>query len=89
MGLNLRKFVLHIIGVHRANLLASGSAQHLDDFHQLVNSRFTGEEGLAQHQFRHHATSRPYIYQKNEPRVPNCGIRNGWGMINDVPILVV
>lgn len=57
MGLDLRELVLHVIGVHGANLFPSRSAEHLDDFHQLVNARFTREEGLAEHQFSHHTTS--------------------------------
>ena len=61
MGLDLRELVLHIVGVHGADLFSSWGAQNLDDFHQLVNARFTGEEGLSKHQFRHHATSGPNI----------------------------
>lgn len=57
MGLDLRELVLHVIGVHGANLLPSRGAEHLDDFHQLVNARFPREEGLAQHQFSHHTPS--------------------------------
>ena len=55
--LDLRELVLHVIGVHGANLLTSRGAEHLDDFHQLVDARLTREERLAQHQFGHHATS--------------------------------
>lgn len=38
MRLDLREFVLHVIGIHGPDLLAGGSAKNLDDFHQLVNS---------------------------------------------------
>lgn len=61
MGLDLGEFVFHVIGVHRADLFPSRSTKNLDDFHQLVNSRFTGEEGLSQHQLSHHTTGRPHI----------------------------
>jgi hypothetical protein len=57
MGLDLREFVLHVIGVHRTNLLTSRCTENLDDFHQLVNTRLTGEEGLTKHQLRHNTTS--------------------------------
>lgn len=60
--LDLRELVLHVIGVHGANLLTGRGAEHLDDFHQLVDTRLTREERLAQHQFGHHTTSRPHIY---------------------------
>ena len=33
MRLDLREFVLHVIGVHGPDLLAGGSAKNLDDFH--------------------------------------------------------
>ena len=57
MRLDLRELVLHVVGVHGANLFPGRGAKHLDDLHQLVDTRLTGEEGLAEHQFRHHTTS--------------------------------
>jgi hypothetical protein len=54
---DLREFMLHIIRVHRLNLLASWSAQDLNDLHQLVDATLAGEQRLAQHQLCHHATS--------------------------------
>lgn len=65
MRLDLRELVFHVIGVHGANLFPSRGAKNLDDLHQLVNSRFTREEGLPQHQLGHHAASRPHIWGKD------------------------
>lgn len=57
MWLDLREFVLHVIGIHRPNLFASWGTQNFDDFDKLVDSGFAREEGLAQHELRHHTTS--------------------------------
>ena len=38
MRFDLRELVLHIIGVHGADLFPGGCAQDLDDFHELVNA---------------------------------------------------
>lgn len=62
MWLDLRELVLHVIGVHGPNLLASGSTKNLDDLHKLIDTGFTREEWLAQHQFCHDTSSRPHIY---------------------------
>ena len=59
--LDLRELVLHVVGVHSPNLLPSGRTQDLDDLDQLVDTRFTGEERLSQHQLCHDATRRPYV----------------------------
>jgi hypothetical protein len=55
--LNLRKLVLHVIGIHRLDLLPRGRSQNLDDFHQLVDAALTREQGLAEHQLSHDTTS--------------------------------
>ena len=49
------------VRVHRLDLLPGRRAQHLDDFDQLVNTRFTREEWLAEHEFGHNTTGRPDI----------------------------
>jgi hypothetical protein len=56
MRLNLREFVLHVIRVHRLDLLSRWRSQNLDNFDQLIDSTFAREEGLAEHEFRHHTT---------------------------------
>ena len=48
MGLDLREFVLHVVRVHGADLVARGRAEHFDDFHELVDTRLAGEERLAE-----------------------------------------
>lgn len=62
MRLDLREFMLHIVWVHGSNLISSWRPKHFDDLHQLVNARFSRKQGLAQHQLRHNASGRPYIY---------------------------
>lgn len=59
--LDLRELVFHVVGVHGANLVASRSSQDLDDLDQLVNTRLTREQGLAEHELSHDTTSRPDI----------------------------
>ena len=54
--LDLREFVLHVVGVHGLDLLPRGSTKNLYDLYELINSALSGEEGLAQHQFGHDAT---------------------------------
>ena len=61
---NLRELVLHIIGVHRLDLLACRCAQHLDNLNQLVDPTLSREKRLAQHQLGHHA-----------PRAPDINVR--------------
>ena len=38
MRFDLRKFVLHVIGIHCANLLSCRCTKHFDDFHKLIDS---------------------------------------------------
>jgi hypothetical protein len=42
MRLDLRELVFHVVGVHGADLVASGSSQDLNNLDQLVNTRLTG-----------------------------------------------
>ena len=44
--LDLREFEFGVVRVHAVDLLACGRPQHLDDFNQLVNSRFAREQRL-------------------------------------------
>ena len=61
VGLDLGELVFHVVGVHGANLIASGSSQDLDDLNQLVDTRLTGEQRLAKHELSHDAASGPDI----------------------------
>lgn len=55
--LDLWEFVLHVVGVHGTDLIPSRSTKHLDNLDQLVNTRFSGEQGLTEHELGHDATS--------------------------------
>ena len=61
VGLNLRKLVFHVVGIHRLDLLPRGRPQDFDDFYQLVDATLTREQGLAEHQLGHDAPSRPNV----------------------------
>lgn len=54
---DLREFMLHVIRIHRLNLIASWSTQNLDDLYQLVDATLPREQRLAKHQLCHHAAS--------------------------------
>lgn len=47
MGLNLGELVLHIIRIHRLDLLAGWCAKDFDNLHQLVDAALAREERLA------------------------------------------
>lgn len=81
--------MLHVIGVHGANLLTGRGTEHLDDFHQLVNTGFTREERLTEHELSHHTASRPHIYGgiSHTGLVEEKGVERG--EYNNVPIFVV
>lgn len=64
--------MFHVVGIHGADLFTSRSAKNLDDLHQLVNARFTREEGLSQHQLGHYATGRPHIWRIDQSTA--CGL---------------
>jgi len=57
MWLDLREFVLHVVWVHRTDLVSRGRTQNLDDFYQLIDTGFTREQRLTKHQFSHNAAS--------------------------------
>jgi hypothetical protein len=57
MRLDLREFMLHVVGVHGLDLLPRWRPKHLDNLNQLVNAALAGEQRLTQHQFRHNTTS--------------------------------
>lgn len=62
MGLDLWELVLHVVRVHRANLVARGCAEDFDDLHKLIDARLTGEQWLTKHELSHNAASRPDIW---------------------------
>lgn len=68
MRLDLWEFVLHIIWVHRLDLLTRGSSEHFDDLDKLINATLAGEQGLAEHQLSHDASCRPDIYHLDKPQ---------------------
>lgn len=49
------------VRVHSLDLLPGGCSKDLDNLDQLIDTRFTREEGLSQHQFSHHTSCRPNI----------------------------
>lgn len=53
---DLRELVLHVVGVHRLNLLPRRCSQNLDDLNQLIDSALSREEGLSQHQLGHNTS---------------------------------
>lgn len=65
MRLDLRELVLHVVGVHGADLITGGCSQDLDDLYQLVNARLAWEKRLSEHKLSHDATCRPDIYTPN------------------------
>ena len=52
--LDNREAEFSVVGVHGLNLFLGGSTQNLDDFDELINSIFTWEDGLSEHEFSHH-----------------------------------
>lgn len=58
---NLRELVLHIVGVHRLDLVARRGTQYLDDLDELINARLAREEWLAEHELCHDTSSRPHV----------------------------
>ena len=64
MGLDLGELVLHVVGVHGANLFASGRSQDLDNLDELINTRLAREEGLSEHELSHYTSRRPNVFSK-------------------------
>lgn len=83
MGLDLREFVLHVVRVHGADLVARGRAEHFDDFHELVDTRLAGEERLSEHEFGHDTASGPHICFMSA----NCSLTPSHP--HNIPIFVV
>ena len=63
MRLDLRELVLHVIGVHGANLIPCRCSQDLDDLDKLVDARLAGKQRLSEHEFGHDTAGRPNIYE--------------------------
>ncbi len=61
MRLDLRELVLHVVRVHRLDLLARGRSEHLDDLYELVDPALSWEERLPEHELRHHASGGPDV----------------------------
>ena len=59
--LDLRELVLHVVRVHRLDLLARRRPKHLDDLDQLVDTTLSWEERLPEHQLRHNASGGPDV----------------------------
>lgn len=57
MRLDLGELVLHVVRIHGADLVASGRAENLDDFYELINARLAREQRLAEHEFCHDTAS--------------------------------
>lgn len=53
--------MLHVIRVHRLDLLTGRGTEDLDDLDELIDARLAGEERLSQHQLRHDTTGRPHV----------------------------
>lgn len=62
MWLDLGEFVLHVIRVHCADLVASWSAQNFDDLDKLVDTRLAWEKRLTEHELCHDAAGGPHIW---------------------------
>lgn len=66
MWFDLRELVLHVVGVHRPDLLASRGAEHFDDLDKLIDARLAWKQGLPEHQLSHHTSSGPDIYSAHQ-----------------------
>lgn len=64
MRLDLGELVLHVVGVHGADLLAGGSSQNLDDLDQLVDAGLSLEKRLAEHELSHDTSGGPDVCTK-------------------------
>lgn len=61
VALDLGELEVLVLGVHLLDLLHGGSAEDLDDLHELVGGRLAGEEGLAEEHFGGHAPHGPHV----------------------------
>ena len=55
--LDLRELVLHVVRVHRLDLLPRRGAEHLDNLDELVDATLAWEQRLAEHELRHDTSS--------------------------------
>ncbi len=83
MRLDLREFVLHVVGVHGANLLTRGSPKNFDDLDELIYAGLSREQGLTEHKLCHHTTRGPDIYKER------VSVECKRGKSYSLPILVV
>ena len=83
MRLDLRKLVLHVIGIHSPNLLSGRGTEHFNDFHELINARLPREQWLSKHKLCHYATRRPDVCYRSFSILHDRHVRL------NVPILVV
>ena len=61
VGLDLGEIKVREGAVHGLDLLAGGSAEDLDDFDQLIDARFAGEQRLSQQELSQNAPGGPDI----------------------------
>ncbi len=54
MGLDLRKFEVRVVGVHRVYFFTGRGANDLDNFNELVNVGLTRKYGSAKQHFSEH-----------------------------------
>lgn len=54
-------FVVLIIWMHFVHFGSGRSAQHSNDFDQLIDTAFAGKDWFTENQFSHHAASRPNV----------------------------
>ena len=59
--LDLRELVLHVVRVHRLDLLPRRGAEHLDNLDELVDATLAWEQRLAEHELRHDTSRRPDV----------------------------
>lgn len=59
--LDLREFELLVVRIHALNLFACRRAQHLDNLHQLIDSRVSREDWLSEEELSHDGSRRPHV----------------------------
>ena len=55
--LDLRELVLHVIRVHRLDLLPRWGPKNFDDFDELIDATLSREQRLPKHELRHDTSS--------------------------------
>ena len=61
MGFHLWKFEISVVRVHLFDLLSGWGAEDFDDLDQLIDTAVARKDGLTEHQFSQHTTSRPNV----------------------------